>query len=345
MADSPDASHGPLLIRPDGGEIMGTEGRQDRFLIDSGATEGRFSLVEHTLGPRVLAAPMHKHTREDEYTFVLEGRVGAVLDGHEVYAEEGDLLFKPLGQWHTFWNAGDGVARMLEIISSGGLEELFRQLDSLPDWPPPERLVEMAERYGCGIDFEATFPFGGETQTGVLVAPRNPSRAAVEPTRVEDHRPPPWVLRIINPVLRSVLRSPFHRPFSRYLILLAVTGRRTGRRHLIPVGRHDDGEGFVVSVSGAWRYNLLDDAPVSVIVDGRERAGSTELETDPDRVSAAFRDLYERYGTKGASLIGLKVKGTRSPTADDIKPAVATRWIARIRLSADDGTDSTRHFP
>lgn len=158
MADSADPSFGPMLIKPNGGEIMGTEGRQDRFLIDADATGGRFSLVEHILGPRVLAAPMHKHTREDEYTFVLEGRVGAVLDGHEVYAEEGDLLFKPRGQWHTFWNASDGVTRMLEIISAGGIEELFRQLDSLSDWPPPERLEEMAERYGCGIDFEATFP-------------------------------------------------------------------------------------------------------------------------------------------------------------------------------------------
>lgn len=76
-----------------------------------------------------------------------------------------------------------------------------------------------------------------------------------------------------------------------------------------------------------------------------ERAGSTEVETDPDRVSAAFRDLYERYGARGAGLIGLKVRGTRSPTADDNKPAVATRWIAHIRLSAEDGTDSTRDFP
>lgn len=47
---------------------------------------------------------------------------------------------------------------MLEIISSAGLEELFRQLDSLPGWPEPAVLAEMAGAYGCSLDFDATFP-------------------------------------------------------------------------------------------------------------------------------------------------------------------------------------------
>jgi mannose-6-phosphate isomerase-like protein (cupin superfamily) len=137
---------------------MGEPGRQDRFMIGAGDTGGRFSLVEHTLGPRVLAAPMHRHTREDEFTFVLEGRVGAVFDGREVVAEAGELLFKPRGEWHTFWNAGDTPARMLEMISPSGLDDLFRRLDALPDWPDAEVLAEMAAAYDCALDLDATFP-------------------------------------------------------------------------------------------------------------------------------------------------------------------------------------------
>lgn len=158
MTDFNNPSEGPRLIGPSGGDLMGAAGRQDRFLIESHDTEGRFSLVEHILGPGVLAAPMHFHTREDEYTFVLEGRVGAILGDHEVYAEPGDLLFKPRGEWHTFWNAGDTPARMLELISAGGLEQLFRRLDSLADWPEPATLMDMAAEYGCSLDFDATFP-------------------------------------------------------------------------------------------------------------------------------------------------------------------------------------------
>lgn len=158
MTDLANTGTTPRLIGPTDGEILGSAGRQDRFMIDSRDTDGRFSLVEHTLGPRVLAAPMHFHSREDEYTFVLEGRVGAILDGHEAEAGPGDLLFKPRGEWHTFWNAGETPARMLEIISSGGLEDLFRQLDSFADWPEPEALIELAARFGCSLDFEATMP-------------------------------------------------------------------------------------------------------------------------------------------------------------------------------------------
>jgi mannose-6-phosphate isomerase-like protein (cupin superfamily) len=78
-----------------------------RFMIDGDETEGRFSLVEHPMPPRALAAPLHRHLREDEYSFVLEGQVGALLGDEVVIAGPGDLLFKPRNQWHTFWNAGD----------------------------------------------------------------------------------------------------------------------------------------------------------------------------------------------------------------------------------------------
>ena len=88
-----------------------------RFMVDGDETEGRFSLVEHPMPPRALAAPLHRHLREDEYSFVLEGRVGALLGDEVVIASPGDLLFKPRNQWHTFWNAGDEPARILEIIA------------------------------------------------------------------------------------------------------------------------------------------------------------------------------------------------------------------------------------
>ena len=80
--------------------------------------------------PRALAALLHRHSREDEYSFVLEGRVGALLGDEVVYGGPGDLIFKPRGQWHTFWNAGDDAARLLEIISPAGFERYFEEESS-----------------------------------------------------------------------------------------------------------------------------------------------------------------------------------------------------------------------
>src|SRR4030088_1357010 len=102
-----------------------------RFMIGGDESGGGFSLVEHPMGPRALAAPLHRHNREDEYSFVLEGRVGADLGGEIVYGEVGDLIFKPRGQWHTFWNAGDSPARILEIISPTVFEQFFAEMDDL----------------------------------------------------------------------------------------------------------------------------------------------------------------------------------------------------------------------
>ena len=62
-----------------------------RFLIDGSDASERLSLVEHPMSPRALAAPLHLHTREDEYSFVLEGRMGALLGDDVVEAGPGDL--------------------------------------------------------------------------------------------------------------------------------------------------------------------------------------------------------------------------------------------------------------
>jgi mannose-6-phosphate isomerase-like protein (cupin superfamily) len=120
-----------------------------RFMIDGGESGGGFSLVEHPMPPRALAAPLHRHAREDEYSYVLEGRMGALLGDEELVAEQGDLVFKPRNQWHTFWNAGDEPARILEIISPAGFERFFDELVDLGGsaQAEPEQLMELCASY------------------------------------------------------------------------------------------------------------------------------------------------------------------------------------------------------
>jgi mannose-6-phosphate isomerase-like protein (cupin superfamily) len=121
-----------------------------RFMIDGALSDQRFSLVEHPMSPRALAAPLHLHTREDEYSYVIEGHMGALLGDEVLEAGPGDLVFKPRNEWHTFWNAGDTPCRILEIISPAGFEEFFRELSAMGGATPENtaRLAEVAERYG-----------------------------------------------------------------------------------------------------------------------------------------------------------------------------------------------------
>jgi mannose-6-phosphate isomerase-like protein (cupin superfamily) len=123
-----DGTGGPRRIGPLDGKFVDLGSVGVRFMIWGAETGGSFSLVEHPIPPRTLAAPLHRHAREDEYSYVLEGRMGALLGDDVVYAEAGDLVFKPRGQWHTFWNAGDTPCRILEIISPAGFEQFFDEL-------------------------------------------------------------------------------------------------------------------------------------------------------------------------------------------------------------------------
>ena len=127
-----------------------------RFMIDGFEAAERFSLVEHPMSPRALAAPLHRHTREDEYSYVLEGRMGALLGDDVVEAGPGDLVHKPRNQWHTFWNAGDEPCRILEIISPAGFERFFRELVDLGGVlaAGEAALAQLNERYGLEMQPE-----------------------------------------------------------------------------------------------------------------------------------------------------------------------------------------------
>jgi mannose-6-phosphate isomerase-like protein (cupin superfamily) len=121
-----------------------------RFMIGGDESGGGFSLVEHPMSPHALAAPLHRHTREDEYSWVIEGSVGALLGDEVLIGGPGDLIFKPRNQWHTFWNAGDEPARILEIIAPAGFEKFFEELSDLGGVTntDPETLGALSERYG-----------------------------------------------------------------------------------------------------------------------------------------------------------------------------------------------------
>lgn len=142
----------------DGESLVGADGRVDRILVETAELDSGIALVEHTVPPRTLAAPLHIHTREDECSFVIAGRLGVQLGDEEVFADPGELVRKPRGQWHTFWNAGDEPLRILEIISPGGIEALFRQLSEPGGEYDPSTLPALAGRYGCRVDFERTMP-------------------------------------------------------------------------------------------------------------------------------------------------------------------------------------------
>jgi|SRR5688572_4262263 quercetin dioxygenase-like cupin family protein len=144
--------HKPKVLGPSDGDAGFLTAMGVRFMVSGKESGGGFALVEHPMPPHALGAPLHRHNNEDEYSFVLEGRIGALLGNEVIYGNVGDLIFKPRGQWHTFWNAGDQPARILEIISPAGFEQYFREMVALPQDATPADRAAIAARYALDVD-------------------------------------------------------------------------------------------------------------------------------------------------------------------------------------------------
>jgi quercetin dioxygenase-like cupin family protein len=127
------------------------------YVLRGEDTGGRFAVLEHTIPPRTLAAPVHTHAAEDEYSFVLAGRMGAQIGDGVLEAGPGELVAKPRGIPHAFWNAGEEEVRLLELISPAGFERYFAELAPLlsaGDPPDFAALGALQGRYRLTMDFE-----------------------------------------------------------------------------------------------------------------------------------------------------------------------------------------------
>lgn len=136
-----------------GGEEFDFGGLGLNWKIDGTDTGDRFSVIHHPIAPHALAAPLHFHHNEDEYSYVLKGTLGALLGDEVVTAEQGTWVFKPRGQWHTFWNPKDEPCEIIEVISPAGFENYFREVAKA--WGDLEMFGIINERYNLKMDFES----------------------------------------------------------------------------------------------------------------------------------------------------------------------------------------------
>ncbi len=92
-----------------------------------------------------------------------------------------------------------------------------------------------------------------------------------------------WFLnRVVNPVVRAVLRSRLHPVLSRQVLLLRITGRRTGRSFEVPVRYMARSGELVVTVGSPerkrWWRNVSGPTPVTVVLRGRVADGVAEVD-------------------------------------------------------------------
>jgi mannose-6-phosphate isomerase-like protein (cupin superfamily) len=142
------------LVGIDDGEPFGFGAVTGRFKVEAAGTGGRFVAAEMPqIPPRTLAAPLHRHNREDEYTYVVAGTVGVMTEDEVVTAAPGTWLVKPRGHWHTFWNPDDTPCHLIEIVSPAGFERYFSEMAETGG--DLQRIAEINERFAIDMDFES----------------------------------------------------------------------------------------------------------------------------------------------------------------------------------------------
>jgi quercetin dioxygenase-like cupin family protein len=137
------------VVQPGEGRRGGlTPGVGVIFKIDGADSGGALAVVEHPFEIGGFVPP-HVHHREDEFSIVLEGEIGFRSEDKEIVLGPGGYIVKPRGEVHAMWNAGPTPARMIEIISPAGLEELFRTVAGLTERGDAEmsEIIELANRY------------------------------------------------------------------------------------------------------------------------------------------------------------------------------------------------------
>jgi hypothetical protein len=150
------------------------------------------------------------------------------------------------------------------------------------------------------------------------------------PAPVTEHRPPPAVRAVLNPVVRTLIGSPAGRLITP-LVVLRFTGRRSGRAYAIVTGWHAVGGARVVFSPALWRLNFRGGRPVTVVHGGRRLAGTGTLVEDAEVVAAALQEALDAGSTP--TLLGLRIEAGHRVTPDDV------RAVGRdmIRLDLADG--------
>lgn len=118
-------------------------------------------------------------------------------------------------------------------------------------------------------------------------------------------------IRVFNPVVVAILRSPAHRLLSGALLLLTVTGRRSGRRFTFPVMYAPDGDDLLVFVGmheqKQWWRNVRGGAQVTVRVRGHEELRDAELLTGDRQSLAEPLAVYLRRFPKAGDAVADEV--------------------------------------
>jgi hypothetical protein len=135
-----------------------------------------------------------------------------------------------------------------------------------------------------------------------------------------------------NDFIAGVLRSPFHGLLSNGMMLITVTGCKTGRKYTTPVEYYLEG-GFLwvmTSRDRTWWRNLKGSAQVELLLRRTPVTGIADIELDEKVVQTRLVE-YLRHVPQAAKPMGIRMEN-RKPNHEDVARAANDRLFVKIRI-------------
>lgn len=141
-------------------------------------------------------------------------------------------------------------------------------------------------------------------------------------TAITLRTPPAPMRRAFNRVTRTLLTTRMHGTVDGALLLLHITGRRTGHHYDIPIRHHDIDGRLTIFTAGPWRANLRSGADIEITHHGRRQPVHADLTEDPAAVAAVYREVIEHLGWKSAQrALSITIHLGRTPTLAEVEDA------------------------
>ena len=135
-----------------------------------------------------------------------------------------------------------------------------------------------------------------------------------------------------NDFMSWVLRSPFHGMLSNGMMLLTVTGRKTGKKYTTPVGYYREGDSLwvITSRDRTWWKNLRGGADVGLLLKRQHVNACAEPDLDEKSVEARMYE-YLRHVPQAAKPMKIRLENGK-PNPRDIADTAKDRLFIRIKI-------------
>ncbi len=143
--------------------------------------------------------------------------------------------------------------------------------------------------------------------------------------------PPAW----LNKTMMWMLRSPFHGIVSKNIMLITVTGRKSGKTYTLPVSYAREGGEVICStdrVARSWWKNLRGGADVVLRLRGKDVTGrATVIEDDLEAIAKGIETML-KHVPRDAKYYNVRLDGEKRPLAEDIARSAQHRVIIKVKI-------------